>query len=160
MNRKALALSYKKAVEGFLLRLYVEDYSQATFDIYKSRLAKFDPHIPDNIQEITKEHLPTAFSSARDKGLKPASIQNIWIAMRSFFTWAEKELSLTRVDKDIPIPKALEPIIRPFSENEIKRLLYACINTKKATSNSRKNYSMARPTVLRDKAIILLLLDT
>ncbi len=160
MNQKALALTYQKAVEGFLLNLHAEGYSQATIDIYKWGLAKFATHVPENIQEITKEHLLTAFSSVRDKGLKPASIQNIWIAMRSFFNWSEKELSLKRIDKGIPLPKAPEPIIKPFSENEIKRLLSACNNTKRATSPNRRNFSMTRPTVLRDKAIILMLLDT
>ncbi len=161
MNQKALALTYQKAVEGFLLNLHAEGYSQSTIDIYKWGLAKFATHVPENIQEIKKEHLLSAFSSVRYKGLKPTSIQNVWIAMRSFFAWAEKELSLKRVDKGIPLPKAPEPIIKPFSENEIKRLLSACNNTKRATTSSnRKNFSMKRPTSLRDKAIILVLLDT
>ena len=140
MNQRALALTYQKAVEGFLLNLHAEGYSQATIDIYKWGLAKFASHFPENIQDIRKEHLLSAFSSVRDKGLKPASIQNVWIAMRSFFTWAEKELSLKRVDKGIPLPKASLPIISPFSENEIKRLLSACNYTKRATSLSRKQF--------------------
>jgi site-specific recombinase XerD len=113
MNQKALALSYQKAVEGFLLNLHAEGYSQSTIDIYKWGLAKFATHVPENIQEIRKENLLSAFSSARNEGLKPASIQNIWIAMRSFFTWTEKELSLRRVDEGIPLPKAPEPIVKP-----------------------------------------------
>ena len=160
MNQKALALTYQKAVEGFLLNLHAEGYSQATIDIYKWGLAKFALHVPEDIQNIEKEHLLSTFSDVRDKGLKPASIQNVWIAMRSFFTWAEKELSFKRVDKGIPLPKAPEPIIKPFTENEIKRLLSACNNTKRATSPNRRNFSMTRPTVVRDKAIILMLLDT
>lgn len=160
MNQKALALTYQKAVEGFLLNLHAEGYSQSTIDIYKWGLAKFASHFPENIQEVDKNHLLSAYSSLRTKGLKPASIQNVWISMRSFFNWAEKELSLKRVDKDIPLPHAPEPIIKPFSENEIKRLLSACNHTKRATSLNRKNFSMTRPTKLRDKAIILTLLDT
>jgi integrase/recombinase XerD len=160
MNQKALALTFQQAVEGFLLNLHAEGYSQSTIDIYKWGLSKFATHVPDNIQDIEKEHLLIAFSTVRDKGLKPASIQNVWIAMRSFFNWAEKELSLKRVDKGIPLPKASEPIIKPLSEDEIKCLLSACNNTKRATPQNRKSFSMHRPTAKRDKAIILTLLDS
>jgi len=94
MNQKALALTYEKAVEGFLLNLHAEGYSQATIDIYKWGLAKFATHVPENIHEIQKAHLLSAFSSARKKSLKPASLQNIWISMRSFFNWGgEKTFS-------------------------------------------------------------------
>ena len=71
------------------------------------------------MDQINKEHLLSAFSSIGDKGLKPASIQNVWIAMRIFFDWSEQELSLTRVDRCIPLPKAPEPTIRLLLENEI-----------------------------------------
>jgi len=57
MNQRALALTYQKAVEGFLLHLHAEGYSQATIDVYKWGLAKFATHVPDDIQEIKNEHL-------------------------------------------------------------------------------------------------------
>ncbi len=68
MNQKALALLYQKAVEGFLLNLHAEGYSQATIDIYKWGLAKFVTYVPENFQDIKKEHLVSAFSSIRNKG--------------------------------------------------------------------------------------------
>jgi hypothetical protein len=46
----------------------------------------------------TKNNLLSAFSSTKNEGLKPVSIQNIWIAMRSFLTRAEKKFPSTRVD--------------------------------------------------------------
>jgi len=160
MNQKALALTYKKAVEGFLLHLHAEGYSQSTIDIYKWGLAKFVTHFPENIQDIEKKHLLLAYSALRDNGLKPASIQNVWIAMRSFFHWAEKELGFSRIDIGIPLPKASPPIIAPFSADEVKRLLSACNYSKRAISTNRQTYRMKRPTAQRDKAIILTLLDT
>ena len=160
MNQRALALTFQKAVEGFLLHLHAEGYSQSTIDIYKWGLAKFATHFPENIQEVDKNHLLSAYSSLRTIGLKPASIQNVWIAMRSFFHWAEKELSLKRVDKGIPLPIASPPNIKPFISDEIKRLLSACNYSKRAISKNRQAYRMKRPTAQRDKAIILTLLDT
>ena len=67
MNRKALALAYQKAVEGFLLNLHAEGYSQSTIDVYKWGMAKFATHFPENIQDITKKHILSAYSKLRDK---------------------------------------------------------------------------------------------
>ena len=160
MNQKALALSYQKAVEGFFLNLHAEGYSQSTIDIYKWGLAKFAKYFPENIRDIEKKHILSAYAALRVKGLKPASIQNVWIAMRSFFNWAIKELGISRIDIDIPLPKAAPPLITPLTSDEIKRLLSACNYSKRATSTKRKTFRMKRPTAQRDKAIILTLLDT
>lgn len=160
MNQSTLALSFQKAVEGFLLNLHVEGYSQSTIDIYKWGLSKFIQYIPESIEEISKNDLLRTFSEVRKDGLKPASIQNVWIAMRSFFDWAEKELGLLRVDIEIPLPKATPPNIKPFSSDDIKRLLSACNCTKNSNSSGRNSFRMQRPTAKRDKAIILTLLDT
>jgi len=160
MNQKALALTFQKAVEGFLLHLHAEGYSQSTIDVYKWGLSKSCQHIPESFHEVTKNHLLIAYSDIRNEGLKQASIQNVWIAMRSFFKWAERELGIPQIDIDIPLPKASPPNIKPFTSGEIKRLLSACNYTKRATSKNREPYRMKRPTAKRDKAITLTLLDT
>ena len=61
MNQSTLALSFQKAVEGFLLHLHAEGYSQSTIDIYTWGLSKFIPHIPENIEEISKNDLLKTF---------------------------------------------------------------------------------------------------
>ena len=160
MNRSTLALTFEKAVEGFLLTLHAEGYSQSTIAIYKWGLYKLSNFTPINLQEVKKEHLLEAFSTFRDMDLKPASLQNIWTPMRSFFNWAQNEFQLSRPDLNIPCPQAVPPIINPFSSDEIRRLLSACNHTKRATSQKRESFLMKRPTAERDKAIILFLLDT
>jgi integrase/recombinase XerD len=160
MNQSTLALTFQKAVEGFLLTLHAEGYSTSTIQIYKWGLSKFGEMVPENISGIRKEDLLKVFASARDSGLKPASLQNIWIPMRSFFEWTHKEFNLPRPDTDIPCPKAEAPTISPFNDPEIRRLLSACNYTERATSLNRKAFRMKRPTADRDKAIILTLLDT
>ena len=134
MNQSTLALTFEKVVEGFLLNLHANGYSKATIDIYQWGLAKFATYFPAHIHEVRKEHLLATFSGLRDAGLKPASIQNVWIAMRKFFSWANKELCIERVDESIPCPKASPPLVVPFTADEIKRLLSACKYSKNAVN--------------------------
>jgi integrase/recombinase XerD len=48
----------------------------------------------------------------------------------------------------------------PFTEDEIRLLLKACEYTASAKTNRRRSYVQIRPTGNRDRALILLLLDT
>ena len=119
MNQKTLAFTFDKAIEGFLLNLHANGFSKSTIDIYKWDLLKFRPYVPEDVGSISKEDLLNSFSAIRESGLKPASIQNVWIAMRKFFSWVSEEFNFTRIDKGIPCPKVTPPIIKPFTQNEI-----------------------------------------
>jgi len=113
MNRSTLVLTFQQAVEGFLLDLHAEGYSQSTIDIYKWGLNKFKPHIPIKLIDISKNDLLITYSALRSEELKPASIQNVWIAMRTFFAWSSKKFGLNRIDLDIPCPRVTPPAIVP-----------------------------------------------
>jgi integrase/recombinase XerD len=55
-------------------------------------------------------------------------------------------------------PKGDPPPITPFTEREIKALLTACDTT--TAWHNRQEITSARRTALRDKAMVLLLVDT
>jgi len=155
MNHRALM--YSQAVDGFLLSLRSNGYSNSTIQIYKWGLSK----LPDKqLASIRKEDLQEVFTSLYNSNLSMASIENIWIATRSFWNWAEKEFSIQRPDNDISKPDVPDPDIVPYAQSEIKRLLAACDYTSKSNTHGRTSYRMRRPTAVRDKTIILVLLDT
>jgi integrase/recombinase XerD len=60
----------------------------------------------------------------------------------------------------IPIPDFPEPIIEPFTHDEIKALLVAADHSKPWKTRRGKTAQSKRPTANRDRAIILTLLDT
>ena len=80
--------------------------------------------------------------------------------MRSFFNWANKEMGIERPDDDIPMPVSETKTIIPYSENDVNSLIKGCDFTNESNSIKRKSFRMRRNTRYRDKAIILLLLDT
>ncbi len=58
------------------------------------------------------------------------------------------------------MPKWNNQEIVPFTEEEVRRLLKACDHSKSIISTSRKPYQFSRSTALRDRCLLLVLLDT
>jgi integrase/recombinase XerD len=152
-------MKLSKALEGFSISLAADGYSQNTIQVYKWGLGIVEDYLTNpNVKEITSkdlikfmawvqsEYIPDRKN--KDKSpLSPASIENIWIAIRSFFNWAENELKLQRPDLSINRPKYSPPITKPLTKKEIQLL-------PKATRDSAKRLKN------RDRAILLVLLDT
>jgi integrase/recombinase XerD len=109
-------------------------------------------------------HLRTSYTPNRNNGntepLTETAIHSKWKALRSFYTWVSGELSIPNIAREIPAPKYTTKAIIPFTQAEIKTLLTACEYTEPARTGKRKAYQQRRPTALRDKTLVMLLLDT
>jgi integrase/recombinase XerD len=92
--------------------------------------------------------------------VKEATVHAYWKAVRSFFKWSSSDLGTSRPDQAIPMPKVPQPEVLPFTQNEIKAILKACEYTQEAKTDRRRGFAMKRPTRVRDRALILVLLDT
>ncbi len=93
------------------------------------------------------------------KRLAPKSIFNIHTNLSSLYTWAVKEEIVDRnLIRTIDPPPFEDPVIVPFTKDEINALLKAC--DKSRDWQARPGVSNARPTALRDRAIVYVLVDT
>jgi integrase/recombinase XerD len=90
----------------------------------------------------------------------PKSVYNVWVALRSFFRWYSAETSRPNPTLQVPAPKTPETIIEPLSRDEVARIVKACDATATAKTDRRAAFAMKRETVHRDRAIVVLLLDT
>jgi integrase/recombinase XerD len=108
---------------------------------------------------MRKEYQPVRKSGDRSP-LAPASLDRVWGSIRSFYRWAEVELGSTRPDLGLTRPEYKAPIIKPFTQDQIRMLINAAEMTIEANTERRKPFRMKRPLATRDKAIILFLLDT
>lgn len=165
-------MKLSKAVNGFLIAKSADGYSENTIDLYKWGLAILQGYLNDpNIEKITHSELQLFMIWLRDdyipsrpnsnkSPLAPSSRENIWISIRSFFNWANIEFNLaSRPDENLARPKYQPKIVQPFTEDEIRALLKAARNTKKAITKGRSSFVMKRSTGDRDTGIILCLLD-
>jgi integrase len=78
----------------------------------------------------------------------------------AFFTWASTEFQFDNPMPGVPAPKFEDAPMKPFTRNEIEKLLKAAEFCHEAKSIRRRCFVMRRPTARRVHALILLLLDT
>lgn len=154
---------FSKAVEGFILSKQIEGLSDSTLTTYQYHLEHFTSwHNNTELEKITANDikrfflfLQTEYEPVRwNKDNSPLSnrtLKNIWIVLKSFYTWAKDELQVNDMMSSIPPPKATIVEVEPFTQAEVKALLK--VVDKKSNGDNH-------PFGLRNRAIILTLLDT
>ncbi|MCB9150215.1 MAG: tyrosine-type recombinase/integrase [Caldilineaceae bacterium] len=96
-----------------------------------------------------------------DRNYSKRSVHDAWIPLSSLWTWAEIELGTPHIIRGkIAVPSFPESIIEPFTKGEIRALLIAAEYSTPWKSRKGKPAKSLRPTADRDKAILLVLLDT
>jgi len=93
--------------------------------------------------------------------LSPKTAANVHTDLSVFYTWLTQpgvELVETHIFRTIDCPRYEKPRIETFSREEFKRLLRACNET--CPWHNRQETTSRRPTALRDRAILHLLLST
>jgi len=155
-------LLLSRAIKGYLLDAAAGELSSSTAKLYRYYLGIFLGYLGDvEIEKIMGEdlveylvYLRTDYKPNRPGGdtspLSYSSLDNHWKCQRSFWGWCERILEIERPDKYLPRPRGKIPEVRPFTQDEIKALVEGCSRGRKAR----------RPTGARDKAIIMLMLDT
>ena len=94
------------------------------------------------------------------KSLSPKTVYNAWVALRSFYRWLAEETGSQNPMLPVPAPKVQPGVIEPLSREQIAAILKACETTTAANTKGRASFAMRRDQAHRDKAIVLVLLDT
>ena len=172
MNRSTLCLSISTAIDGFQKFKVAEGLSQRTVDSYEYYLNQWMNHIGD--QDVAKikpsdlinylawmrtEYKPKRWNGNEDP-LSAKSLRNVYIALRAFYTWLNKEFKLPNPAKEITPPKFPQHVIQTFSKEDIEKLIKSCVYSREAQTEVRHKFVMRRPSANRDQAILLTLLDT
>lgn len=113
------------------------------------------------IEAITTDDLRRFLADVKMRyKLGDKAIVNVWIALSSLWTWAEKELGIPQIVHRVEKPAVRRPPVEPFTRHEIAALLEASGHNAPRPGRGGKSFSATRPTALRDRAILLTLLDT
>jgi site-specific recombinase XerD len=151
-------LTFSEAVAGFTLNLKARHLSDHTVADYLNTFRKFADYLKQDhpLSKITHTQIE-GFLAAQTVSKK--TCLNYHTGLAALWTWAVKEKYLKEnLIHKIDRPAVNPPVIDAFTTEEIEKLLKAC--QKARTWKNRTETANLRPTAERDKAIILLLLDT
>ena len=171
-QRSSVSMKLKRAVQGFLQAKAAEGCSERTTVTYAQHLDVWLKYAGDvEVETLTSQGIraflawlrtdyrPRRFGGWTDP-ISAKTAYNFWITLAAFFSWAVLEFNLDSPMKAVRAPSFEEAPIEPYTLAEIERLLKACDQSAEAHTQDRRTYVMRRPTATRDRAIILILLDT
>ena len=153
---------FKDALDGYWLAKQ-RDFSQNTVNDYSLTFRRFQQWIGDkHVHQVTTIDVRRFLNYLReDMELSKKTVCNAWVALSSFWTWAEKEIRCEHIIRGhVDRPDFRRPMIEIYTETEIKAMLGACEYTAGWNSTKRKAARTRRPEGLRDQAIIITLVDT
>lgn len=150
------------ALEGYWLEKK-RNVSPKTVADYSNTFRRFREFIgrDTKVGNIKSDDIRTFLGRLSEEGLSAKSVNNAWIALSSFWSWAEAELGVQHVIRNrIARPKYTRPVIEPYSHTDIGALLNACSENAKWETRSGRTVKSERHWKLRDRAVILVLVDT
>ena len=173
MKKSAITLS--QACDGLVRYKSAVGMSPNTVRNYRVTFAKLQAFVDDDppFPAITRDQLISFFAYLRDdyisepdgianRGqikLSAKTILNIHTDLSALWTWGVEEGYVkTNLVRTIQPPDAKPPVVETLSKDDLEKLLGACAVTRSWKSRDYK--PQERPTADRDRAIILLLVDT
>ena len=158
--RMKTQFSFSQAVEGYLLAANSRHLSPLTIRDYSITFRKFQDFIDDDppIEGITP-HRVEEFLAAQSVSKK--TILNYHIGLSALWTWAVNEgLASDHILHRVERVKPEKRSIVPYSEDEIRAMLGALGRSRLYHRPRKMATDHALPHSERNRAIILLLLDT
>lgn len=138
--------------------------SEHTVSDYQLTFSRFVAWLPADaqIETITADQVRRFLATMRkEHRLGDKTVANYWIALSSLWTWAESELGVEHIiRRRIARPTYRRKEILPYSRQEIAAMLDATGQTSAWRSRNGRVVRSQRPEALRDRAILLVLLDS
>jgi len=169
-------MELSRALDGFLQAKRVEGLSPNTLRNYTKSLERFyeflrsDPdvayitadHVRAFLDHLMTTRLPQPGAAYREpKVLSPKTIRNVHTCLSSLWTWAVAEgLAETHIVRAVKVANPKPAAIEPYTETEIRRLLDSLTHSLSWRSSPDTSTEIPLRRQLRDRAVLLFLLDT
>ena len=154
-------MTFADAITGYFLEKR-RNFSVHTVEDYQRTFRRFAAHVGAiDVAAITPTHVRSFLNQMIDAERAAKTVANAWIALSSFWTWAEHELEIPHIIRDrVACPDWKSPAIQPYTAEELSALLAACANGRAWATRRGGAIRSARPNALRERAIIITLVDT
>jgi site-specific recombinase XerD len=158
-GNKQRSLTLSQALQGYELHARARRLSEHTLDDYFRTFQKLLDHLGDiPITDIGPDDIEEFLSLQRVSG---KTLLNIHTGLSALWTWAERAGLVERhvlhmVERPIPEQRA----IIPYTEADVRAMLNALKSSLSYTRPGKRASAHSLPNQERNRAIILLLLDT
>lgn len=160
---KSNRITLERAIQGFWLEKQ-RNVSKNTFNDYNLTFRRFQEFCGASTRftTIDSDKVRKFLNHLRNHHRQaPKTVANAWIALSSLWTWAEVELETPHVIRGrVERPRFRRPPIEGYSRTEVAAMLEACNMAAGYKTKTGKATSHKRPTALRDRAIIVTLVET
>ena len=156
-------MNWDTALEGYWVarRRDMSPYTVRDYELTFKRFREFIGGGEVAVKAIKRQNVDRFLNYLRDDlGLSAKTVSNHWIALSSFWTWAGPELHAPQIVQQVRRPRATTRIVQPYTQDEVQRLVDACTSMRAWDNRNKTHVAGARPTAVRDQAIIMVLLDT
>jgi len=155
-------MKFSDALEGFWLGKR-RGYSVHTVADYANTFHRFRLFIRDaDMDGLTSDDVRRFLDSMHNRyELGGKTLSNYWTALSAFWTWAERELKVAHLIRGrVDQPTYRRPQIVPYRQEDVAAMIKACARAATWRTSTGKISRGKRPTADRDRAIIVLLVDT
>jgi integrase/recombinase XerD len=157
-----IVMKLSLALDGYWLEKELS-FSPHTIASYERVFRRFLAFVGDvDIERVTADDIRRFLAYLRSEyKLSKRSVHDAWIPLSGLWTWAENELGTPHIIRGkVAAPEFTKKTIEPFTQAEIRALIDATEQTKPWRMATGARVRSRRPTALRDRAIVLTLLDT
>ncbi len=152
--------SFSQATVGFELSCRARHLSPNTIEDYTRTLRKFSVYLKDDlpVDQINSQHIEGFLANQK---VSKKSLLNYFIGMSALWTWCLREnLVEKNVVKVLTPPKPEKRKVDPYAEEQVRALLAALGRSKVYTRAGGKSLDHELGHEDRNRAIIMVLLDT
>jgi integrase/recombinase XerD len=113
------------------------------------------------LASLATPRAPGGCAARPAKPLSEKQVLNIHTGLSALWTWAVTEgFAPTHILREVERPKPNRPVIVPLSQDDVKAILTEIDKSRSFRRPGQRIADYQRPSALRDRCIILLLLDT
>lgn len=159
-------LALSQALAGYLLDAEARRLSPHTIADYMLAFTRFQDYLRDDppITAIRSDDVRGFLSELDEIAGRPISakqVLNHHTALSALWTWCLRNgYTGEHILRTVSRPRPDQHAVIPFSQDDLRALLAACERSRPYARFGKRLCDNARPTATRDRAIILLLVDT
>jgi len=154
-------VSLSQAIEGYLIAAYARRLSRHTLALYVRSFRYLQEFLEEDraMDEISAGDV-RAFLGSLD-GMSPNSVRKHYVGLSALWTWAVGEgVARRHVVREVDPPRETRRDIIPYTEEDVKAMLSKCERSRGYVRPGKRRCANSRPTAMRDRAMITLLVDT